>query len=63
MSATVPTAAELEARLLAIQGESYFEMLKIPLTASTEEVRAAYARQVFTYHPDRLPPELRELWD
>lgn len=42
----------------------WYEVLKVPAIATTEEIQAAYRRLISQYHPDkveRLGPELKEL--
>ncbi len=55
----------IEERAAALDGLDYFEVLGLPRTAGSAEVKAAYYRESRTFHPDRfaaLPaPELREL--
>jgi tetratricopeptide (TPR) repeat protein len=60
-TAAIPTLAELEARMREMDGESYFQMLKVAPAATPEEIRAGFAKQMFLYHPDKMPPELRGL--
>lgn len=50
----VHTLASLKRRLAQMEQETPYEILDVPLSASTEELKAAYARQLFLYHPDRL---------
>jgi len=56
---------EVEQRAAALEGLDYFEVLRLPLTAGADAVKAAYYRESRAYHPDRyaaLPaPELRDL--
>ena len=59
MSEQVPAideAFEIEAQALAqIMDElDYFQILKIPQTASPPEVKRSYYRESRTYHPDRF---------
>lgn len=59
--AVMPTANELEARLRAMASETSFEMLGVSVSASLEEIQSALAKQLFQYHPDRLPPAQNRL--
>jgi DnaJ-class molecular chaperone len=47
----------------ALDGLDYFQILKIPETASPEEIKQAYYRESRNYHPDRFyqlaQPELK----
>jgi DnaJ-class molecular chaperone len=56
---------EAEGRAAARDRLDYFEMLRLPQSATAQEVKAAYYRESRAYHPDRfaaLPsPELRDL--
>jgi curved DNA-binding protein CbpA len=51
------SAAELERHLEMMEEQNYFEMLGVSVRASTAEVVAAYQRQLFVWHPDRLSPK------
>ncbi|MCA9580694.1 MAG: DnaJ domain-containing protein [Myxococcales bacterium] len=48
-------------RAVSIEGENYFEMLSLPVGATANDVRAAYQSASQRWHPNRLPPELKEL--
>ena len=61
ISADVPSVSQLEARLRGMAQESFFEMLGVEPSASNEDIRAALARQLYQYHPDRLPPTHRRV--
>lgn len=53
------TPEEIQKRLEAIKREDLFEVLGLPREASTEAAQAAYFKLAKTWHPDRLPPDLR----
>jgi tetratricopeptide (TPR) repeat protein len=61
VAGAIPTQAELETRMREMDQETYFEVLKVLPTASAAEIRAGYAKQMFLYHPDRMPSELNAL--
>lgn len=52
---------EIAARTAAIEGENYFEMLKIARDVPTAAIQKAYIGLVKKWHPDRLPAELSVL--
>lgn len=65
-----PGVARVTPQVVPIPGESGdpFDVLKVPSTATDEEIRAAYKRQMKLHHPDKLAhmsPEIRayaEAW-
>jgi len=59
----VHSLASLQRRLEEMETETPYEILDAPLSATSEELKAAFAKQLFVYHPDRLrgrvSPELK----
>lgn len=58
-------AEQLEQRKKMLQKSESFAVLKLPKTATREQVQEAYVRLASTYHPDRfrnieMPPEVGE---
>jgi len=49
---------EIAARAVAMERETYFDMLGIARDVGTDAVRKAYFGLVKRWHPDRVPPEL-----
>jgi len=41
--------------------KSWYEILEVPETATTEQIRSAYLRMAREYHPDRVPEHLAKL--
>src|SRR5205814_7650263 len=41
--------------------KSWYEILEVPRSASTAEIRSAYLKMVREYHPDRVPEHLTKL--
>lgn len=41
--------------------KSWYEILEVPRSASSEEIRSAYLRMAREYHPDRVPEHLTKL--
>ena len=52
---------DIEARVLIIDAQDFFEMLGVPRDVTPEQVQAAYFALAKAWHPDRQPPELVEL--
>jgi len=40
--------------------KDYYEILGVPRNATKEEIDAAFARLAMKWHPDRVPPEMKE---
>ena len=59
-----PSAAEIRTLARLIEDLDYYQVLRVPRTASSEAVRAAYHHQSRAFHPDRYlaagDPALRE---
>lgn len=53
--------ADVSARFVSIDTETYFQMLGVSEICTPEEVRDAYFSQVKAWHPDRLPEGLETL--
>lgn len=49
---------EIRAKHIAMDGETYFQVLGVSTSATSEDIRKAYFAEVKKWHPDRLPPEL-----
>ncbi len=45
---------EVETRAEALEGLDYFEVLRLPTTATPAEIKAAYYRESRMFHPDRF---------
>ncbi|HEX7127036.1 MAG TPA: DnaJ C-terminal domain-containing protein [Thermodesulfobacteriota bacterium] len=45
---------------MAVGSRDYYEILGVPRTATTEEIRRAYRRLARRYHPDLAPPAERK---
>jgi len=41
--------------------KSWYEILEVPRSASTAEIRSAYLKMAREYHPDRVPEHLTKL--
>jgi hypothetical protein len=46
---------------IPITMKSFYEILEVPESASTEQIRSAYLRMAREYHPDRVPEHLTKL--
>ena len=57
----VARRADIEARALGIDGEDYFKMLGVEMSATPDQIKAAYFGLAKSWHPDRLPAELLEV--
>jgi tetratricopeptide (TPR) repeat protein len=57
------TLAEINERLAKLESQDFFEMLGIDQKASAAQIQAAYFQLAKTWHPDRLPPQLRDQKD
>jgi DnaJ-class molecular chaperone len=47
-------AAELAAMAASLDGQDYFHLLQLPLTANTGDIKRAFYRESRVYHPDRF---------
>lgn len=57
-----PRYKEAKLQLARMENWTYYEMLDLKPSATSEEIRAAYTRLATQYHPDRAPvPEMRGL--
>ena len=56
----VHSLASLNRRLEEMDTETPFEVLGAPMTATTDQLQAAFAKQLFIYHPDRLRGRVSE---
>jgi Tetratricopeptide repeat len=45
----------VEKRLLEMERETPFEVLEVDVSSGVQAIRAGYAKQLFRYHPDRIP--------
>ncbi|MEI8254627.1 MAG: hypothetical protein WCJ30_03050 [Deltaproteobacteria bacterium] len=54
---------EARARLVAMEDETYFQMLGIETDSSTEKARSAFLVAAAKWHPDRAPSGSRSLHD
>jgi tetratricopeptide (TPR) repeat protein len=57
--------AEARARLTAMEDETYFQMLDVPLSADDDAVRTAFLQAAAVWHPDRTPgnsPAIRDVY-
>jgi len=43
------------------QQEDFYKILEIEKTASKEEIRKAFKKQALRWHPDKHPPEKKEI--
>jgi hypothetical protein len=59
--AAIPTTAELELQLQQMKRQTNRERLGVATTSTPKEVKAALARRLYLYQPDRLMPSQREL--
>jgi curved DNA-binding protein CbpA len=57
----MPALDTLRARLALIEGQSYYEILRVPSTAPSADVKAAFHEFALACHPDQYieePPEV-----
>ncbi len=54
---------EIEAKHQQLDQLNHYELLDLDLTASTEQIAAAFSALVRRWHPDRLSPDLSDLKD
>ncbi len=43
-----------------VDGETYYQLLNVPMSASKGEITAAYRKAMRLSHPDRVPPAKRD---
>jgi curved DNA-binding protein CbpA len=58
----MPTALSIVAMFESLETQSYYELLRVPRDAQTEEIKTSYAKLAAACHPDayrRSPPEER----
>ncbi len=51
--AAAPSPVEIRALSLLVDDLDYYQVLRVPRTAASEAIRAAYHRESRAYHPDR----------
>jgi curved DNA-binding protein CbpA len=49
----MPTLTALQARLAGIEGQSYYEILRVPSTSDRADVKAAFHEFALACHPDQ----------
>jgi DnaJ-domain-containing protein 1 len=61
-----PSPSDQATPLQEAPSDQWFEVLEVPSSADFDEIKAAYKKKVWQYHPDnvsKLAPEFKEIAD